>query len=207
MLRVFVASWLKPIWSASLWSMSFQSIDHLRGTLWATWWHFKPSWANTVEICKVLSVVSHIRSQTEYSSDTKPFSVVAHLNLQECRHENGRKRAERCPLPSSFAISSRRKWASVCGGAVMWFQCLSPHGIIPSGGKPLRLCWRITPIINSRSALSFLLHLSSFLLTVRRFSLSWLLVSAPGSFTSAHLQHFPPNLQSQQPFLPSFFFV
>lgn len=168
---------------------------------------FKPSWVNTVEICKALiAVIGPIRSQTEYSSDIKPFSVVAHLNLQECLYENGRKRAERCPLPSSFAISSRRKWASVCGGTVMWFQCLSPHGIIPSGGKPLRLCWRITPpIINSRSALSFLLHLSSFLLTLRHFYLSWLLVSAPSSFTSAHLQHFPPNLQSQQPFLPSFF--
>lgn len=45
----------------------------------------------------------------------------------------------------------------------MWFQCLGPCGIVPSGGKPLRLCWHITaPIISSRSALSFLLHLSSF---------------------------------------------
>lgn len=136
----------------------------------------------------------------------KTLQCCAHLNLQECRHENRQKRAERCPLPSSFAIRSRRKWASVCGGAVMWFQCLSPHGIIPSGGKPLRLCWRITPpIINSRSALSFLFHFSSFLLTLHHFCLSWLLVCAPSSFTSAHLQHFPPNLQSQQPFLPSFF--
>lgn len=117
-----------------------------------------------------------------------------------------RKEQKGALLPSSFAISSQRKWAGVCGVAVMWFQCLSPHGIIPSGGKPLRLCWHITPpIINSRSALSFLLHLSSFLLTAHRFFLSCLLISAPGSFTSAHLQHFPPNLPSQQPSFPSFF--
>lgn len=49
---------------------------------------------------------------------------------------------------------------------IMWFQWLCLWGTAPSGGKPLRLCWHITtPIINSRSALSFLLDLSSFLLT------------------------------------------
>lgn len=76
-----------------------------------------------------------------------------------------RKEQKGALLLSSFTISRQRKWAGACEGAVMWFQCPSPHGIMPSGGKPLRLCWHITPpIINSRSALSFLLHLSSFLL-------------------------------------------
>lgn len=55
---------------------------------------------------------------------------------------------------SSFSSSSqRKKQASAHTRAVMWFQCLGPCGIVPSGGKPLRLCWHITtPIINSRSA-------------------------------------------------------
>lgn len=76
-----------------------------------------------------------------------------------------RKEQKDALLPSFFTISRQRKWAGACGGAAMWFQCPRPHGIIPSGGKPLRLFWPITPpIINSRSALSFLLHLSSFLL-------------------------------------------
>lgn len=76
-----------------------------------------------------------------------------------------RKEQKGALLPSPFTISRKKKWAGACGGTVMWFQCPSPHGTIPSGGKPLRLCWHITtPIINSRSVLSFLLHLSSFLL-------------------------------------------
>lgn len=50
-------------------------------------------------MCKALSVIGHIRSQTEYSSHRKLFSVVARLNLQECLHENGQKRAERCSAP------------------------------------------------------------------------------------------------------------
>lgn len=55
---------------------------------------------------------------------------------------------------SSFSSSSqRKKQASAHTRAVMWFQSLGPCGIVPSGGKPLRLCWHITtPIINSRSA-------------------------------------------------------
>lgn len=65
---------------------------------------------------------------------------------------------------SSFMISSQRKPADARRRAVMWCQCLGPCGIVPSGGKPLKLCWYITPpIINNRTALSFLLHLSSFL--------------------------------------------
>lgn len=60
------------------------------------------------------------------------------------------------PFQSSARRGAHRR-------AIMWFQCLGPCGIVPSGGKPLRLCWHITaPIISSRSALSFLLHLSSF---------------------------------------------
>lgn len=63
-------------------------------------------------------------------------------------------------------FSSHRRGNTVHRRAVMWFQCLGPHGRVPSGRKPFRLCWHITaPIINSRSALSFLFHLSSFLLT------------------------------------------
>lgn len=59
-----------------------------------------------------------------------------------------------------------RKLLSAHRRAIMWFQCLCPWGIAPSGGKPLRRHWPITaPIINSRSALSFLLHLSSLLFT------------------------------------------
>lgn len=59
-----------------------------------------------------------------------------------------------------------RKLLSAHRRAIMWFQCLCPWGIAPSGGKPLRRHWPITaPIINSGSALSFLLYLSSLLFT------------------------------------------
>lgn len=104
---------------------------------------------------------------------------------------------------SSFSSSSqRKKLVSVHRRAVMWFQCLGPYGIVPSGGKPLRLCWHIsTPIMYSRSALSFLLHLSSFLLTAPFFCFACALFSAPGSFTSTHPQHFSSNLLSQQSYL------
>lgn len=90
-----------------------------------------------------------------------------------------------CSALSSLSSSSQRRIpASAHRRAVMWFQCLGPCGRVPSGGKPLRLCWHITtPIINSRSALSFLLHLSSFLLTAPFFCFAWALISAPGSFT------------------------
>lgn len=37
-----------------------------------------------IETCKALCVIGHIRSQTEYCSDRKPFSGVPYLNLQEC---------------------------------------------------------------------------------------------------------------------------
>lgn len=108
----------------------------------------------------------------EHSLDRKPFSGVLHPTLQECAPmKMDRKEQKGALLPSSLTISRQRKWAGACGGTVMWFQCLSPSGIIPSGGKPLRLCWHVTPpIINSRSAfhfyyiflLFFLLHAISF---------------------------------------------
>lgn len=108
-----------------------------------------------------------------------------------------------CSALSSFSSSSqRKKLASAHRSAVMWFQCLGPCGIVPSGGEPLRLCWHIaTPIINSRSALSFLWHLSSFLLTAPFVCFACALISAPGSFTSTHPQHFSSNLLSQQSYL------
>lgn len=103
------------------------------------------------------------------------------------------------PTLSSFTSSSQRKLASVHRRAVMWFQCLGPCGIVPSGRKPVRLCWHITPpIINSRSALSYLLHFSCFLLTAPSFCFACALISAPGSFTSSHLQPFSSKLLSQQ---------
>ena len=104
---------------------------------------------------------------------------------------------------SSFSSSSqRRKPASAHRRAVMWFQCLGPCGIVPSGGKPLRLCWHITtPIINSRSALSFLLHLSSFLLAAALLLLCLCSHLQPWFFTSSHTQHFSSNLLSQQSYL------
>lgn len=75
-------------------------------------------------------------------------------------------------------------WRVHTGDAVMWFQCLGPCSFLPSGGKPLRLSWHITtPIINSRSALSFLLHLSSFRLTATSICFACALISAPGPFT------------------------
>lgn len=113
-----------------------------------------------------------------------------------------------CALFSFFSCSGqRRKQAAAHRRAVMWFQCLRPCGIVPSGGKPLRLCWHITtPIINSRSALSFLLRLSPFLLIAASFCFAFALISVPGSFTSAHPKHFPSNLPSQQSHLFSPFF-
>lgn len=102
-----------------------------------------------------------------------------------------------------LAFTSFSQPASVHRRAVMWFQCLGPCGIVPSGGKPLRLCWHITPpIINSRSALSFLLRLSSLLLPAPFFCLACALISAAGSFTSTQLQHFSSNLRlNNHPFL------
>lgn len=103
------------------------------------------------------------------------------------------------PAFSSFTSSSQRKLARVHRRAVMWFQCLDPCGIVPSGRKPVRVCWHITPpIINSRSALSFLLHLSCFLLQAPPFCFACALISASGSFPSSHLQHFSSKLLSQQ---------
>lgn len=135
---------------------------------------------------------------TDNSSDSQAFGQK---NLQHCStldygvdvlQKMDRKERKSqfffqvfCSALSSLSSSSqRRKPASAHRRAVMWFQCLGPCGIVPSGGKPLRLCWHITtPIINSRSALSFLLHLSSFLLTAAFFCFAWALISAPGSFT------------------------
>lgn len=105
--------------------------------------------------------------------------------------------------PALLSFTSFSQPVSAHRRAVMWFQCLGPCGMVPSGGKPLRLCWHITPpIINSRSALSFLLRLSSFLLTAPSFCFARALISAAGSFTSSHLQHFSSNLPSQQSFPP-----
>lgn len=110
-----------------------------------------------------------------------------------------------CCALSSFSSSSKRtEVGRAHRRAVMWFQCLWPCGIVPSGGKPLRLCWHITtPITNSRSALSFLLHLSSFLLTAPCFCFACALISATGSFTSTHFQHFSSNLLSQPSYPPT----
>lgn len=87
-------------------------------------------------------------------------------------------------LSSLSSSSQRGKVASPHRRAVMWFQCLGPCGTVPLGGKPLRLCWHITtPIINSRSALSFLLHLSSFLLTAAFFCYTCALHRTPSPST------------------------
>lgn len=157
--------------------------------------------------CKALSGIGHT---DVISNSTERNAALFHTGSQvdvSCRKE---KKAEKSfPLSSilfcSLLLSSssqRRKLASAHRRAVMWFQCLGPRGIVPSGGKPLRLCWHITaPIINSRSALSFLLHLSSFLLTAPFFCFACALISAPGSFTSTHHQDFPSNLLSQQSYI------
>lgn len=77
-------------------------------------------------------------------------------------------------LPFTFLFLSYR--GNAHRRPIMWFQCLCLWGTAPSGGKPLRLCWHITtPIINSRSALSFLLNLSSFLLTAAHLLLCFFL--------------------------------
>lgn len=110
----------------------------------------------------------HIRSQTELFLVQKTLQRCSTSNSTGvCFHENGEKRAESCPAPLLLHHQQAEEmgWCMWRGCDVMWFHCPSPHGIIPSGGKPLRLCWHITPpIINSKSALSFLLYLSSFLL-------------------------------------------
>lgn len=93
------------------------------------------------------------------------------------------------PTLFSFTISSQP--ASGHRRAVMWFQCLGPRGKVPSGGKPLRPCWHITPpIISSRSALSFLLHLSFLLLSAASFCFDCALIchqllhlSSPSTFS------------------------
>lgn len=107
---------------------------------------------------------------------------------------------EKAEKASSFLSSSY--WRRLSGAhrrAVMWFHCLRPCGRVPSGGKPLRLCWHITaPIINSRSALSFLLQLSSFLLT------AVLLLPCSRSHLCSrfiHSQRFSSNLLSQQSYV------
>lgn len=121
--------------------------------------------------------------------------------------ENEHERAEKSIFLSSilfcclllFKLQPEEELDGAHRRAVMWFQCLRPCGIVPSGGKPLRLGWHITaPIINSRSVLSFLLHLSSFLLTEPFFCFACTLIITPGSFTSTYPQHFLYNLLSQQ---------
>lgn len=120
-----------------------------------------------------------------------------------CFAENGQKRAEK--VSTFFSSSYWRRLSGAHRRAVMWFHCLSPCGRVPSGGKPLRWCWHITaPIINSRSALSFLLQLSSFLLTAT------LLLPCLCSHLCTrfiHTQHFSSNLLFQQSYLFKPFFT
>lgn len=157
-----------------------------------------------VKLFSVFQVLSH----TQLALAKKPFSTV-HSWTVSCRKWTEKSREvyfffQVLSSALSFFQSSsrRRKPASAHRRAVMWFQCLRPCGIVPSGGKPLRLCWHITtPIINSRSAFSFLLHLSSFLLTGPLFCFACALISALGSFTSAHLEHFSSHLLAQQSYL------
>lgn len=128
------------------------------------------------------------------------FSIVPLWTTGGCVAESEQKFYFSFKYSVPFQSSARR---GAHRRAIMWFQCLGPCGIVPSGGKPLRLCWHITaPIISSRSALSFLLHLSSFsFFSVPFFCFACALISAPGSFSSTHPQHFSSNLLSQQSYL------
>lgn len=146
---------------------------------------------------QVLSGNSHIDELSNtVRPSRKPFSLVPHWTPQECVSQKMARKEQKGVFfiqvfrLALLAFTSFSQPASVHRRVVMWFQCLGPCGIVPSGGKPLRLCWHITPpIINSRSALSFLLHLSSLLLSAPSFCFACVLISAAGSFTSTQLQH------------------
>lgn len=115
--------------------------------------------------CEVLSGFHN----TDDVSDSPVFITQFFTNVPAwttggCVAESEQKTSRKFYFSFKYSVpfqSSARRGAH--RSAIMWFQCLGPCGIVPSGGKPLRLCWHITAaIINSRSALSFLLHLSSF---------------------------------------------
>lgn len=120
-----------------------------------------------------------------------------------CSHENGQKRAERCPAP----LLPHHQQAEEMGWC-MWRDCDVVSVSEPPWYHTLR--WKTSQTVLAHHSSNYQQQECLFIsITSFFFSSScmpFLFISAPGSFTSAHLQHFPPNLPSQQPSFPSFFF-
>lgn len=119
-----------------------------------------------------------------------------------CFHENGQKRAERCPAPLLLHHQQAKKI-----GWCMWRDCDVVSVSEPPWYHTLR--WKTSQTVLAHHSSNYQQQEYPFIsITSFFFSSSCMpfhFISAPGSFTSAHLQHFPPNFPSQQAYFPSFF--
>lgn len=120
-----------------------------------------------------------------------------------CFHENEQKRAERCPAP----LLLHHQQAEEMGWCV-WRDCDVVSVSEPPWYHTLR--WKTSQTVLAHHCSNYQQQECPFIsITSFFFSPSFmpfLFISALGSFTSTHLQHFPPNLPSEQPSFSSFFF-